>query len=205
MKKILSALIITILATSACFANQQAPDKYELGKYNFDFAAPSEPAKVDVAPVQQTQELPQLKQPTLQSTTQQMAVPTSNQPLKPISKKMYSQKEIIDQIKQEEANSQAAEKIKQDEKVVKEEINKIQNATKEDVSKIEQKGKEVTNVTEQKLDTTKVKTEQLLNKQRPNVNKTEKPIKFDKDKPPFMFQIVPIQYDGTQTRTIERL
>lgn len=206
MKKTLSALIVTLLASSAVFAAQQAPAKYELGEYNFDFVTPSAPVQVEDAPAvtMPTQELPQLKQPTIPATTQKVNVQPTQQ-LKPISTKMYSQKEIIEQVKQEEKASQAAEKIKQDNAVMTDEINKLQRSTAEDMAKIEQKGKEVTEAAEQKLDTTKVKTEQLLNKPKQELTKPEKPIKFDKDEPPVMFKIVPIQYDGTSTKTIERL
>ena len=206
MKKTLSALIVTLLASSAVFAAQQAPAKYELGEYNFDFVTPSAPVQVEDAPAvtMPTQELPQLKQPTIPATTQKVNVQPTQQ-LKPISTKMYSQKEIIEQVKQEEKASQAAEKIKQDNAVVTDEINKLRRSTAEDMAKIEQKGKEVTEAAEQKRDTTKVKTEQRLNKPKQELTKPEKPIKFDKDKPPVMFKIVPIQYDGTSTKTIERL
>lgn len=61
---------------------------------------------------------------------------------------------------------------------------------------------------EQMLDKTNIQEKKLLEKGKQksfNTPKEEKEVKFDKNKPPFKFQINQIPYSGTSSSTVERL
>ena len=199
MKKLLIVSILSLLVSVPAMAASQTGDKYELGKYNFNFQN-AEPVEFSL-PVKQTESV---------SPTE---VPVQNQVKKPLS-----QKEVIEQIKKEEAAAKTD--IQNSAKTVEQKVNtdtqKAVQSFDKTKSNVEQNLKKDFEKTEQNVDKIKTnadnsvknevnKVEKNIEKSKKLQQKTEKPIKFDKNKPPFQFKIMQMNYDGNSSTTIEKL
>ncbi len=222
MKKFLIAILISAMTGTAVLAEPQTntknPEKYELGKYNFNFNT------INSEPVS-TQE-PSLNTDKTDIKTQIKLEPT----IKPISKKIVPQKDLIEQIKSEEnkttdllkeKSSEIDKTIKQDAEKTTEKINITKDKTEEII-------KENSEKTQQLYDNARLKTDDTVKKeikkieqnygktydkidksnglnQKSGISTKEKQVKFDKDKPPFRFQIQQMQYQGESSTSIEKL
>ncbi|MBQ2645172.1 hypothetical protein IJG14_06350 [bacterium] len=172
-----------------------APTKYEIGQYSFNLMKEAI-----------------IETPATVKKTEQTVLEETNKNLKEIKDIEFAkQKEIINQVKTEEIeienkvkeiNNKTQETIKnglnkidknadeiklQTKEQVKENFNKVDNELKGIEKNLQESKKEIRNKTD------KIK------------NKAEKEIKYDKDRPPVQFKIVPLQYDGEMTKTIEKL
>ena len=109
----------------------------------------------------------------------------------------------------DKAKVKVEKKFEQSENAVKTQTEKLERTTdkvKEDVQKEFNNIKEFPK--EQMLDKTNIQEKKLLEKGKQksfNAPKEEKEVKFDKNKPPFKFQINQIPYSGTSSSTVERL
>ena len=157
-----------------------APTKYEIGKYKFN--------------------LPEQEAVTVKSITPKATETIQLQ--QPVSQKAINvQKEIVNQVKKEEQKVQTnvkksvetvEEEIKHPKEVIESKKTETEKTIKKDVEKIDKK-----------IDKRKDKTEILL--ETKTRTKSENPIKFDKDRPPVQFKIIPMNYEGKTTTTIEKL
>ena len=171
----------TISATNVDNKTQTvAPTKYEIGKYKFNL--PEQEAVTIKAVTPKTNEKIQLQQPVSQKT-------------------INVQKEIVNQVKKEEQKVQS--NVKKSVETVEEEIKNPKEKLEKKKTEAEENIKKDVEKIEKKIDKTKDKTEILLDKK--TKTKSEKPIKFDKDRPPVQFKIIPMNYEGKTTTTIEKL
>lgn len=160
----------------------------------------------------------------LTPVTSEIKIP-GNEPVNTkINTQINAQKEIVEQIK----NDRSVKNIKNDTAEIKntaqQQVEKVYEQV--DVTKDKTEKEIINNLqkTEQKIDTTKTNTEntvkkeirqtqQTIDKKKNKVKKEankksqfstkqEKPVKYDSDKPPFKFQIRPIEYKGSTTKSV---
>lgn len=226
--------IIPTTAANAAKVETQPPAKYELGNFDFSFT-PKEEGTVkqttfEAQPViEQEAKTIQIKT-TSPINTQKEIVKQVKQDAKNITE---DTKEIGNSIKTnaEEKADKVEFSIKKDSEKIEAEANKekvkieknieqTENAAKTQKEKIERTTdkinndvkKEFNNIKEmpkeQMLDKSNIQEKKLLEKGKQksfNSEKEEKEVKFDKNKPPFKFQINSIPYSGSSTSTVERL
>lgn len=214
MKKLAVSLVLSLICGNIAFAENtisgQAPAKYELGQYSFDFSDKKEKATVEVKDIKVT---PQVK---TQTVVEKPQIQKSKDNFK-------MQKDIINQIKAEE--KEVSEKAKEAEKTVNKEFTFNKENIKEEAKKVEEKAKETeTSVNKEiklqteeikkdvkKFDTELNKTENQIKKAVPKNQKNEKPINNKKKKNekanemPFQFKIMEMDVVPKETRTIEKL
>lgn len=215
MKKFFIAVMVSFaimpvvsLTSNSADISSNAPDKYELGTYEFSFKKEDNSSLKDI-----------------ETNSQDVKSPASvvNETPKTIEVKSTStintQKEIVKQVKQDadvvkkdikdfgnDINSATEIKTEEAKKSIEKEVYKAD----ENIDKVKENAKEKINKekdsAEQTLDKSKVETKKLLeNTKKPKSIKPEKPIKYDKDKPPVRFQINQIPYEGSSSSKIERL
>ena len=101
MKKLLTTALFSAMIVLPSFADHQQPAKYELGKYNFSFDVQEETQKIELkTPVQQAEQPNQEHKPTVLPAKPTKPVVIDNN-IKPVSKSIDVQKEVVKQIKQE--------------------------------------------------------------------------------------------------------
>lgn len=183
--------------------------KYEIRKYNFDFENKEEVTLE--TPVKEIKKIP------LEVDVPEMPLPVntlnSKDNIKDTvkDKGLYTQKEIVKQIRNEEIkevpameqkyheiNLQVPNKVQQPLQKTNESLDKAKIQSQQT---IEQNGKAINTIKQNTEDSVKKE----INKTNQVKTKAEKKIKYDKDKPPVKFMVVPIQYQGEMKRTIEKL
>ena len=222
MRKLLTA-ILCLLVTSPVLAATQAgnaksvvkpavqntaPNKYEIGKYNFNVSG--EGVMVEAAPASelQTQEQsaqPQNDVPAVKTQTP-TTVQTKTEPAKDEEadseeefESLRNQTDIVPDYLQQKSKNQS--RI----------INQIPQSSKTEIKTNPETGKREIITTEEVTGQQPAKAKQNVKNSETNSkktkaneqSKTEK--KFDPNKPPVKFMIVPVQYKGESKRTIERI
>ena len=199
MKKLLIISVLSLMVSVPVMAASQTGDKYELGNYNFKFQN-AEAVEYSV-PVKQSE------------TVLPTQIPVQNQVKKPLS-----QKEVIEQIKKEEASVKT--EIKNSAKAIEQKVNTdtqkavqsfdktksgVEQNFKKDFVKTEQNVEKIKKNVDNTVKKEVNKVENNIEKSKKLQQKTEKPIKFDKNKPPVQFKIMQINYEGSSSTKIEKL
>jgi len=199
MKKLMVSVLISTLCSSVAWAGNAnyntAPAKYELGQYSFDFSGGKAEETVKVKDT-----TPAAKEiPTMQNIqTPKQITPSKN--------KLNTQKDIINQVKQEEET-----KVKQSP-----EKETVKNTEKEIIQNAEKTKKEINPEKEIKLEITQEKRPEKKLNSEPQYKNPKKTKKADEKKINdkkknksqdmlFDFKIMDVQIIPEDSRTIERL